>query len=79
MYAQNHDRRGIVRALRNFGCSCREAWSEAVSVRPMIPLEKRVVDSYQVIGQELLGPEWWTEYGRAVLDKVTDRNDHSAL
>lgn len=64
------ERDEIVKQLVDFECICRDEWYARKEQEPELPLHERVRVAYQVIGEQILGKEWWSENGQSVLDSV---------
>lgn len=63
---------GIVEELARIECDCKRAWRLLLEAKESLPLKERVAQSYEAIGQEVLGVEWWTEHGEGILKDVLD-------
>ena len=60
----------VVSRLSDFKCACRKPWYAKKMRQPELPLHERVRAAYQVIGEQVLGEEWWSENGETVVSSV---------
>jgi radical SAM enzyme (TIGR01210 family) len=62
---------GVILALKNMDCACKEAWRSAMEAPVGEHLKTRVARAYEAIGREVLGPSWWDTYGGSLLADLT--------
>lgn len=61
---------GVVEELMSIECECKRVWRSSLEAEESVPLKERVARSYEVIGRDVLGVEWWAEYGDSILKDV---------
>ena len=66
----SEERNEIVKRLVDFECVCKKAWYARKEQEPELPMRDRVRVAYQMIGEQVLGEEWWSENGASVVNSV---------
>lgn len=69
-YIFSHSRSKIVEQLVARQCRCKDVWRNQLKEKPTLTVRERVQDAYQVIGKQILGEQWWSQYGETVLANV---------
>ncbi len=60
----------IIQELNEFNCHCKDDWHAQLDSSEGLSLKERVAATYTLLGQEILGREWWTQNGEKVLQEV---------
>jgi len=69
----------LIESLRQSPCACRDAWKAKILTQPSLPLYDRVVQLYQRIACDLLGPHWWDQRKDGILAQLAEDYDSTQL
>ncbi|MCA9731947.1 MAG: hypothetical protein H6696_05435 [Deferribacteres bacterium] len=69
-YNSSDNRARILEKLMELSCDCKLQWHEQIEIKPRQSLVERVQTNYEVIARQILGEQWWNQYGEATLAEI---------
>jgi hypothetical protein len=60
----------IVQELVEMKCTCKDTWRDMLQVNESSSLEDRVAHIYEIIGRDVLGPDWWNANGKRLVSEL---------
>lgn len=60
-----------VEELNAMQCSCKSIWRESIVQSSHLPLLKRITNTYEILGREIIGHDWWNKNGEMLIKNMT--------
>jgi radical SAM enzyme (TIGR01210 family) len=66
-----------IEKLSQIKCECKDLWRASLNQPDNLSLQDRIIAQYTIIGNELLGHDWWVRNGNKVIDEVRSYSNES--